>query len=302
MTLVTYSKPPITFAQQITRLEKKGMFFEDKEAAEAKLASISYYRLSGYWYPFRIRNNQNVVTSQFRGGTNFNKVVSLYQFDRKLRSLVFDAIEYFEVAVRTQFTYQLGHSYGAFAHINRHNFHPKFKHYKWVKKLKSEVKRSTDDFIRHYENKYNDFPIVPIWMLTEVMSLGSLSHGYEGLKNNNREKKHIARYFNLHYKKLENWLHVLTYIRNICAHHSRLWNRALAIKPSTAGDARWSSIDLPRNDRIFYILLMLNHLLKATNNADDWSSSIIQLLRPLADKEEWRLAMGIPESWEQYFL
>ncbi|HCH26351.1 MULTISPECIES: Abi family protein [Psychrobacter] len=264
MTLVTYSKPPITFAQQITRLEKKGMFFEDKEAAEAKLASISYYRLSGYWYPFRIRNNQNVVTSQFRGGTNFNKVVSLYQFDRKLRSLVFDAIEYFEVAVRTQFTYQLGHSYGAFAHVNRHNFHPKFKHYKWVKKLKSEVKRSTDDFIRHYENKYNDFPIVPIWMLTEVMSLGSLSHGYEGLKNNNREKKHIARYFNLHYKKLENWLHVLTYIRNICAHHSRLWNRALAIKPSTAGDARWSSIDLPRNDRIFYILLMLNHLLKAT--------------------------------------
>lgn len=302
MTLVTYSKPPITFAQQIISLEQKGMIFDDKALAETKLASISYYRLSGYWYPFRVHDNQNNVLSQFIQDTNFKDILYLYELDRQLRSLVLDAIERFEIAVRTQFTYQLGLSYGAFAHVNRSNFHPKFEHYKWVKRLKSEVKRSKDDFIKHYEQKYKGFPIVPIWMLTEVMSLGSLSYGYEGLKNNNQEKKHIAHYFNLHYKKLENWLHVLTYIRNICAHHSRLWNRALAIKPSTAGDARWSSIDLPRNDRIFYVLLMLNHLLKATNNAQVWSSSIIQLLKPLTNKEEWRLAMGIPESWEQYFL
>ncbi|MDE6380839.1 MAG: Abi family protein, partial [Muribaculaceae bacterium] len=24
---------------------------------------------------------------------------------------------------------------------------------------------------------------------------------------------------------MESWLHAIVYVRNICAHHSRLWNR-----------------------------------------------------------------------------
>ncbi|WP_250162866.1 Abi family protein [Psychrobacter sp. WY6] len=202
--LVTYVKPPLTFAQQIARLEKKGMFFEDKNLAESKLASISYYRLSGYWYPFRIRNDQKFVTSQFQNGTNFNEVVSLYEFDRKLRSLILDAIERVEIAVRTQFTYQMGHKYGAFGYTNSANFHNKFNHQKWLGKIENEVERSTDDFIEHFSSKYIGFPTIPIWMLTEVISLGALSFGYRGLINNQaqgvEDKKLIANHFNLHQK------------------------------------------------------------------------------------------------------
>ncbi len=304
--LVTYVKPPLAFAQQITRLEKKGMFFDDKNLAEVKLASISYYRLSGYWYPFRIRNDQNVVTSQFQDGTNFNEVVSLYEFDRKLRSLVLDAIERVEIAVRTQFTYQMGHKYGAFGYTNSDNFHPKFNHQKWLGKIENEVERSTDDFIEHFSSKYIGFPTIPIWMLTEVISLGALSFGYRGLINNQaqgvEDKKLIANHFNLHHKKLGDWLHTLTYVRNVCAHHSRLWNRSLAIKPDRTRDANWLPPMTPRNDRVFYVLLMLRHLLRATGNGDDWAVEVNNLLEPVAVQRKWRSAMGLPENWREHPL
>ena len=304
--LVTYTKLPLTFAQQITRLESKGMLVEDKQYAEAKLASISYYRLSGYWYPFRVRNDQHVVTSQFRSGTNFNEVVSLYEFDRQLRSLILDAIERVEVAVRTQFTYQLGHRYGAFGYTSSANFHHKFNHQKWLEQIENEVRRSKDDFITHFSSKYIGFPKVPIWMLTEVMSLGVLSVGYRGLINNQaqgiEDKKLIANHFDLHHKKLGDWLHTLTYVRNVCAHHSRLWNRSLAIKPDQTKDKNWLPPTTPRNDRIFYVLLMLRHLLKATGNGDDWAVEVNNLLEPLAVERKWRSAMGLPENWSEHPL
>lgn len=305
MTLAPYTKPPLSFADQISRLEEKGMSFDDKAYAESRLASISYYRLSGYWYPFRVRNANN-VTNQFEQGTLFGDVLFLYEWDRQLRSLVLDAIERVEIAVRTQFTFHVGHTYGAFGHTNAQNFHPQFKHQGWLNKLESEVLRSNDDFIRHYKSKYTGFPTVPIWMLTEVMSLGALSFGYSGLINNQNkgieDKKAISQYFNLHHKKLGNWLHTLTYVRNICAHHSRLWNRSLSIRPDKTKDPKWLAPITPRNDRIFYILLILRQFLRVTGNGEDWITNTNQLLAQLAHSARWRSAMGLPEQWREHPL
>jgi len=282
------------------------MSFNDKALAENRLASISYYRLSGYWYPFRVRNEHNNVSHLFAAETDFNQIIFLYEWDRQLRSLILDAIERIEIAVRTQFTYHIGHTYGAFGHTNAQNFHPKFKHQDWLNKLESEVLRSSDDFIRHYKFKYTGFPTVPIWLLTEVMSLGALSFGYRGLINDQKkgieDKRAIAQHFNLHHKKLGDWLHTLTYVRNICAHHSRLWNRSLAIRPDKTKDPKWLAPITPRNDRIFYILLMLRHLLSATGNGNDWVTNTNQLLEQLAHSGRWRSAMGIPEKWRDHPL
>lgn len=301
MNKVAYTKPSLTFVEQIDHLESRGMRFKDKQYAEIKLSSISYYRLSGYWYPYKCRDSNGLITNQFIDNTYFSEIIKLYEFDRRLRLLVLDAIERVEVAIRTQFTYHLGHSYDAFGYANKDNFHQDFKHQVWLKRLNSEVKRSRDDFIAHFNHKYIGYPIVPIWMMTEIMSLGALSFGYEGLKNTTDEKKKIAAYFGLHYKKLQDWLHVLTYIRNICAHHSRLWNRSMSIKPSTSGDSRWIQQSIRRNDKIFYILLMLRHLLKATgNDGEYWKTEVNGLLLPVATKKRWRVAMGMPEDWAEH--
>jgi len=299
-----YHKPALTFEEQLQKLEAHGMVISNREDALKQLSSISYYRLSGYWYPFRQRDDQGNVTSQFEEGSTFEQVLALYEFDRQLRSLVLDAIERVNVAIRTQITYHMAHTYGAFAHTDRRNFHPRFDHAVWLLKLEGEASRSSDEFIRHFKNKYRGFPTIPVWMLTEVMTLGALSFFYKGLQNNQKagieDKKAVAKHFNIHHKRLGNWLHTLTYIRNICAHHSRLWNRELAIRPDQNKAAEWSPPVTPRNDRIFYILLMLRHLLRGTDNGDSWATDATTLLEKIAINERWRTAMGMPENWKEH--
>ena len=137
-------------------------------------------------------------------------------------------------------------------------------------------------------------------MSTEVMSLGSLSFCYTGLKS--QDKRQIARQFDVHHKRLKDWLHTLTYVRNICAHQSRLWNRELAIKPETVRDQEWSPPMTPRHDRLFYVLLILRVLLRGNHNGDHWAIRCNELLDTFAGEERYRIAMGIPSGWKSHPL
>jgi len=291
-----YNKPPLSFEAQLKKLVDRGLVIRDQTTALQQLSNISYYRLSAYWYPFRTRDEQGHVTSNIEPGTAIETVIQLYEFDRQLRLLVMNALERIEIIIRTKLAYHLAHTYGPFAHAEAKHFHPQFNHAKWLEKIVDETERSSDEFIRHYQNKYNGFPIVPIWMLTEVMSLGSLSFLLGGLQHN--DKKAIAENFAIHHKQLANWLHILTYIRNVCAHHSRLWNRELAIRPYQIKDPNWLPPITPRNDRIFYILLMLGYLLNASGNGNAWAAVCTELLEPIASVKRWRIAMGMPENWK----
>lgn len=302
--LKKYNKPALTFEQQLNHLVSRGLQVDNHSDALQQLASISYYRLSAYWYPFRKRNIEGDVVSFFVPHSNFKQVIDLYEFDRKLRLLVLDALERVEVSVRTQITYHMGHKYGAFGYLDPQNFHERFNHTQWISRLNGEIHRSSDEFVNHYKTKYTDFPNIPIWMLTEVMSFGSLSFFYEGLRNAREsgieDKRIVADYFNLHHKRLGNWLHTLTYVRNVCAHHSRLWNRKLAIRPDKAKQAEWLPPVTPRSDRIFYILLILRQLLRVSGNGNEWAMEVSQLIKPIIEIDSYRIAMGIPGDWVEH--
>lgn len=296
-----YDKPALTFETQLEHLERRGLTIGDREHALATFSHISYYRLSAYGYPFRIRDDQNQVTNHFADNTNLTDALTLYEFDRKLRLLIMDAIERIEVSIRTQLTYVLAHTFGAFGHTNTKNFNPQFKHMAWLSRLDDEVQRSREEFIRHFQQSYQGFPRIPIWMTTEIISFGALSKLYKGLKHEHKCK--VADAYALHHKTLTNWMHVLTYIRNVCAHHNRLWNRELAIRPRLRSfPERWQPPHTPGNDRIFIILLMLNHLLKAGDNGDDWRDALFNLITPVTTLPRWVAAMGFPEQWKEHSL
>lgn len=295
-----YSKPPLTFKQQIDQLVKRGLIVDDESKAQAILSAINYYRLSAYWYPFRKKDANAIITSEFKSNTNFNDIIALYEFDRHLRLLLIDAIERIEVAVRTRISYVLAHKYGAFAHTDSNNFHPKFWHNDWLTKVESETNRSSEEFITHYQSKYNGFPTLPIWMVTEVMTLGALSTAYKGMKND--DKKLVSNEFGLHHKQLADWLHVLTYIRNICTHHGRLWNRELAIKSVLPKNALWRHPVTPTNKRLFFVLLVIRTLLKPLDMGENWHQDVTKLIEPVAQNPLWRNAMGLPENWKNHPL
>jgi len=296
-----YDKPALTFEAQLAHLERHGLTINDRGRTLAIFSHVSYYRLSAYWYPFRVRDEQNQVTNHFEDGTDLQDALTLYEFDRKLRLLVMDAIERIEVSIRTRLTYVLAHAFGAFGHTNARNFHPQFKHTTWLNRLDDEVQRSSEEFIRHFQQSYQGFPRIPIWMTTEIISFGALSRLYKGLKHEHKRK--VADAYSLHHRTLMDWMHVLTYIRNVCAHHNRLWNRELAIRPRLRGlPEKWQPPHTPRNDRIFIILLILNHLLKAGDNGDDWRDAVFNLIEPVTASPRWATAMGFPEQWKEHSL
>ncbi len=288
-----YTKPALTFEQQLDQLIQRDLAVPDRQTALHALERISYYRLSGYWLPFKRPDDR------FKPGASFDEVLALYEFDRRLRLLVMDAIERAEVAVRTAVTYELAHRYGTFGHSNPANFWPKFQHTKWVTNIKLEAARSKEIFIEHYQTKYEGFPTLPVWMATEVISLGALSRLYAGMKK--ADQAPIARAYGVQPLVLGSWLHTLNYARNVCAHHSRLWNRELRIPPKLPrNDPDWHPPHVPHNDRLWVVLLILRRLMDHHHQSGDWQADIERLVEPFAANARWRLAMGFQDTWREH--
>lgn len=114
-------KPWQSVNQQLTILESRGMTFIDKAKAEQILAHINYYRLSGYWYPFRQMMLDSSRSDNFIQDTTFENVLNIYLFDKQLRLLCLRALESIEMSVRTNIAYSLGRI-SPIAHFDKNNF------------------------------------------------------------------------------------------------------------------------------------------------------------------------------------
>ena len=84
MTKVPYIKPALTYAAQLSQLKDRGFIIDDEQLFLEILEKKSYYRLSGYWYPF-LADKENHL---FKEGSSFKAAYKLYCFDRELRQLV----------------------------------------------------------------------------------------------------------------------------------------------------------------------------------------------------------------------
>jgi abortive infection bacteriophage resistance protein len=266
-----YNKTPLSFTDQLALLKSRGFSVTDEHKAISFLQEISYYRLSAYFSPYQS------VKDTFNPGTTFKQIIDTYSFDRELRLLVFDCIERIEIAIRTQIIYQMAYHYNDSHWQDNQSLFIKPYYNKIGIKVdpfsefqsiisKAKTLRTPEVFIRHYLNNYSSPSNPPSWMCFELLTIGEMSNIYRGLSSK-IDKKRIASFFDLHPTVFISWLHSLTYVRNICAHHARLWNKELAIKPelllNPTGD--WISIPFNNNKRLFYFLCVLKYLLLRAN-------------------------------------
>ena len=112
-----YTKPALTYEEQLRLVESRGLSVADRAAAIHWLKKVGYYRLSAYFLPFKIRKSD-----LFSPGSSIEKVVALYQFDARLRLLVMQAIDLVEIAVRASVTYHFAHIAGPFGHMDPKQF------------------------------------------------------------------------------------------------------------------------------------------------------------------------------------
>ncbi len=269
----------------------------DRSLMIERLASVNYYRLSGYWFPFRRPGEDGFVP-----GTTFEKIWERYVFDRQLRLLVMDAIERIEIAVRDQLSYHHVHLYGPFAYVEDASSLPKQNQRdreKFLISIKEETQRSREKFVTSFFEKYGDQnKDLPLWMASEIMSFGTLLTFFRGASN--QIKKAVANHFEMPSTVFESWLLALNTIRNICAHHSRLWNREIGVKPRIPWEAdypEWHKPEPISNNRLFCILTICIYCLEKVAPQSAWASRLIGHLR--SHPQVPLKAMGFPNSWEE---
>lgn len=285
--MTSYTKPHLTYQQQIELLENRGLIINNKEFAIIKLQHISYYRLSAYFLPFQSKKDR------FDEGITFETLIDLYHFDKELRILTFNAIEKIEIFLRASVAYNFSKHHQVFGYVDKENFCCDDMDFDWLTNdITKETSRSKETFVKHFRDNY-DGDNLPIWMVVEIVSFGTLSKLYTMLCS--QTEKEILNGINLPSFVFKNWLHLFSYVRNISAHHSRLWNRQFVIKAKIPKHKKeFKGIT---NDKYHTFAVMTHYVLKAINDTFDFKEELKNLLDkyPHVDKN----TMGFVDDWAE---
>lgn len=305
-------KPYGSLQEHLDKLEQRGMEL-DRGFAAQWLGSVGYYRLSGYWYPFR-QLTAGRREDTFVDGTTFADVVALYEFDRKLRTLVHDGVERVEVMLRTQLNELLG-AQGPLAYRDVVHFRPSFDHSAWLTTVDSRVRRArrSNDAVKHHDAHYGGQ--LPIWVVSEVLDFSDVSRLYEGLPV--RKQWEIAEQLGVQVDlgqlskgqkakanknhPLVRWFEQIAIVRNTSAHHARLWNRSFAPVGTAALRTIPELAFLPegQSERIYGALCVMGRLLEAASPGTTWRTKVHHLVEtsytPIHDRHV--AEMGFPGTW-----
>lgn len=328
-----YNKPAKTTQELVKQLADRGMFIQDVSYAETVLSRINYYRLSGYWFPFQNKfmkkepipqnvsdDERDILENKFVSRITFQNIVDIYRFDTKLRSLCFDALEKIEIAVNTLICEHMCRKYGGFWFEDDENVHVRVNRVKGESEitfsaevLKLRLEKLLEDnnrtqCIKHFRHKYsNEFP--PYWILSQIITFGLLSQIYASLKNEDR--KEIAARLDVPDTFLMEALRALSYVRNICAHYGRLWNRYLVIPPpavSFKSSGKYKQVESSTRKKFYDVFYLITFFLMKFAPDSKWCCLVSHLIRRYAEKtmlnrfkNEALISfekMGFPLEWE----
>lgn len=306
-----YEKPPLNHDDLVDRMEHRGLVVPDRDRATRYLRHIGYYRLSPYVIPFRIPGREDV-----RPGTSFDDVLGLYVFDRKLRLLVMDAVERVEVAVRASLTDHMSSStgdafwYTSVDHFGRRDAHEEFL--RRVRRLCDAQLRQEEvtggalthpSALEHYLTVYGEPELPPSWLMAELLTLGELEKVVANLARR-ADLTAIATPLGITAPLLGSWLRSFVRVRNVCAHHGRLWNVVLGVSPALPKKAGIAWLQDPavmlegdRRQRLYVVLVAIQSVLATISPGSSWANRLVALLG--AHPHVPIRGMGFPERWSE---
>ena len=322
--------PPKSFKhyqELIECLRSKGMIIDDPDHAERKLSQIGYYRLSGFWYPCRVpavdkfenplydpATKMRLRKDKFYAGTNFRDIIDLYLFDKKLRLLLLDGLERIEIYVRSIIAHELGKK-DPIAYRDPKYIHPKsLQDYfrdgvpknnwrDWFLKNNRFITDSKSDCILWHRNNYRQ---IPFWVVVETWDFGLMSNYFNILGDKHKDDI-CARIGIKHKKTLNNWLKELNFVRNKCAHHSRVWNMRLHNPLSIKGvkdETYFKNLNLASENsrkRIYGCICILWRLIQEIGPSSSWITTMANHIDSLPKCEGIDMkAMGFPDECELF--
>ena len=277
-----YAKKWISIDDQVDLLTRgKGLGCNNVDDLKKSLETIGYYRLSAYWFPYKTSSGDGKTV--FREGTTFDEIMRTYEFDRRLRLLMFEAVARIEVFLRSRLAYFAAKEDGAFGY-------PDSARTKLSREY-SAAKKS-EQYIKHFANAYGDeHDLPPYWMMVECATMGTLELLFSRVSPSARTA--VASDLGVKVPVFKNWLSVLRVTRNACCHHSRVWNREWGVCPKIPNAWSWSGV---ANGRTFAVLSVIYHLLARIGDAaEPWRGELESLFEDFRDIGLDKV--GVPSGW-----
>ena len=271
-----------TIEQQIEKLSKRGLIFEDEnEINKAKeiLLDIGYYRLGFYWYYF-----QDKKTHKFNENINLKDIVKLYYFDFDLKMLLLRYIYRIEVHFRTQLIYLASNNY---PENNTWYIDPKIvdsRIFKEFNNIYYILKTKNNTLIKHHNKHSGNY--APAWKVFEFLTFGQCFKFYTNLKNQELKKKISSSYGIRDVRLLNNYFSSLISIRNICSHNGILfdYNQSYGIKRIPNLKYRIKTNNTTNlNASIRLLLFILNKV--SLNRANELESELKKLFKDAKKNE-----------------
>jgi abortive infection bacteriophage resistance protein len=290
-----YCKPALDVEMQLGHLRAKGLVIGDAAAAGRRLQFIGLHRFCGYALPFRERDAHGEKLL-FRPGTTFDDVIALAEFDRALRLAVMDAIERIEVALRAAFGGPLAVALGPHWYTDAANWDDANRHADFLARVRDELRLDEApherhrEAVRHYRAEYDQPEYPPVWVSFDAVTFGTLSQAFSQLKVAHR--KVVARTFAVDESILSSWLHALTVLRNICAHHGRLTHRKFVVRPKVS---KALDPEMRPQDRLHGMLVLIHTLLGPLDTAEEWRRTILRITAQFPSVDAVA-ALGTPVS------
>ncbi|MCC8044062.1 MAG: Abi family protein [Clostridiales bacterium] len=277
-------KQPKNYDEQVALIVKKGFIVDDKDSCAMFLHKANYYRLSAYFLPFR------KADGTYFPNVSFQRVQSIYEFDGRIRGVLFKCIEEIELYLRSQLSYYSAHHHGTLGYLEEGTFSEKHDQERFLNLVNGCIEENKRTLVvQHHKEKYSGK--FPVWVIIEFFSMGMLSYFYADMKTN--EQKELAKdLYGTTATCMKSWLRCITVLRNRCAHYSRLYYWSFPALPKMP-----EGIDFKANRRLFTQIMVLKFLYP---DKDKWNANPLAELEAVIEEYGKDISLkhiGFPDNW-----
>lgn len=232
------SKAPLSWDQQIVLLTTRELAASDWTAARAFLRAENYYRFSGYARYFQRAPHHG--DDRYQPGTTFEEIRAVYDADEQVRSQLTRQLTRVELMLRSHTAHVIANLCGAYGQYLQRDFYLDIGGEPTVESCIRDIARSKERHILRFrvgETVDSRFDELPVWSAVEAWSFGTLSKAIERGARGSLAGA-VAASLGVAHAGFANRVRALVYLRNRCAHHSRLWNHSVIDAGPTPSNVR----------------------------------------------------------------
>lgn len=221
-------KPSLSWDEQVALMVSRGLAVPDETECARFLAATNYYRFSGYARYFQ--RAPHLGDDDFRQGTTFGEIRAVYDADEALRTMLVVPLAHVELMLRSHVARVIADEHGAYGRYLEEGFYTEVGDREpTVDSCLRDIERSKDRHILRYREAgvdRADYSELPVWSAVEAWSFGTLSKAIERGGQGTLADA-VATSIGIAKAGFAYRVRALVYLRNRCAHHSRLWHHSV---------------------------------------------------------------------------